>query len=310
MNRATSLRLGGDSAPEAKLAAITARLLKCEALCDVKLEQRVSDHVEKRVELRSGVTLPYVEQGDSNGIPMLLLHGVTDSWRSFEPVLPHLPLSIRAFALTQRGHGDADRPVAGYRTRDFAKDLAEFIITLGLGPTIVVGHSMGSTNAKRFAIDYPDLTLALVLAGSFASYRENPVVTAFWESSISQLTDPIDPNFVREFQESTIAQPIPPASLDTAVAESLKVPARVWRATFDGFMEDQCAPDLGKIASPTLILWGAHDFLCRRCDQDALLAAIPRSRIVVYENAGHALHWEEPQRFAADLVRFAESLDA
>ena len=39
---------------------------------------------------------------------MLLLHGVSDSWRSFEPVLPHLPASLHAFALSQRGHGDSD----------------------------------------------------------------------------------------------------------------------------------------------------------------------------------------------------------
>ena len=45
-------------------------------------------------------------------------------------------------------------------------------------------------------------------------------------------------------------------------------------------------------------------------DQDALLAAIAGSRLVVYESAGHALHWEEPERFAADLVAFAESLAA
>ena len=64
----------------------------------------------KAIALSTGVTLPYVEQGDPDGVPVILLHGVTDSWRSFEPVLPHLPPSIHAFALTQRGHGDADRP--------------------------------------------------------------------------------------------------------------------------------------------------------------------------------------------------------
>ena len=58
-------------------------------------------------ELSNGVKLPYVEHGKSTGLPVLLLHGVTDSWRSFERVLPHLPKSIHAFALTQRGHADA-----------------------------------------------------------------------------------------------------------------------------------------------------------------------------------------------------------
>jgi non-heme chloroperoxidase len=61
----------------------------------------------KSVELPNRIQLQYVEQGDPARIPLLLLHGVTDSRHSFELVLPHLPESIHAFALTQRGHGDA-----------------------------------------------------------------------------------------------------------------------------------------------------------------------------------------------------------
>lgn len=107
------------------------------------------------VELRSGVRLPYVEQGAPRGTPVLLLHGITDSWRSFERVLPHLPDSIRAFALSQRGHGDADRPTTGYRPQDFAEDLAAFMDALDLGPAVITGHSMGASIAQRFAIDHP-----------------------------------------------------------------------------------------------------------------------------------------------------------
>jgi pimeloyl-ACP methyl ester carboxylesterase len=43
-------------------------------------------------------------------------------------------------------------------------------------------------------------------------------------------------------------------------------------------------------------------------DQDALRAAIRGARLAVYENAGHALHWEEPEHFAADLAAFAETV--
>jgi pimeloyl-ACP methyl ester carboxylesterase len=264
----------------------------------------------RSVELPGRVRLPYVEQGDPTGVPVLLLHGVTDSWRSFEPVLPHLPASLHAFALTQRGHGDAERRAVAYRTRDFAGDVAAFADARCLERVVVVGHSMGSTNAQRFAIDHPERVLGLVLAGSFASYRGNPVLMEFWESAVSRLTDPIDPTFVRQFQESTLAQPVPPDFLDMVVGESLKVPARVWRAAFEGFLEDDVAGDLGRIRAPTLIAWGARDALCSRRDQDELLAAIPGARLLVYENAGHALHWEEPARFAADLVAFVGSLDA
>src|SRR5262249_53425143 len=169
-----------------------------------------SRHRLKSVELPHKVTLQYVEQGDPAGVPVLLLHGVTDSWHSFEPVLPHLPSSLHAFALTQRGHGDSDRPL-GYRTRDFAADVAEFVKALGVGPTVIVGHSMGATNAQRFVIDHPERALGLVLAGTFAGYRSNPMVLELWESTIARLTDPVDPGFVREFQESTLAKPVPRA---------------------------------------------------------------------------------------------------
>jgi pimeloyl-ACP methyl ester carboxylesterase len=203
--------------------------------------------VIKSIELPNRVTLPYVEQGDPSGVPVLLLHGVTDSWHSFERVLPDLPQTIHAFALTQRGHGDADRPATGYRARDFAADVAAFTNAVGLGPALVVGHSMGSTNAQRFAIDYPERTLGLVLAGAFATYQGNPAVVEFWQSAVSQLTDPIDPGFVRDFQENTLAQPVPQAFLDTIVQESLKVPARVWRAAFQGLLEDDFAGELNRI---------------------------------------------------------------
>jgi pimeloyl-ACP methyl ester carboxylesterase len=238
---------------------------------------------------------------------VVLLHGVTDSWHSFELLLPHLPAALHVFALTQRGHGDADRPPEGYRTRDFAADVAAFVEAFGLGPILVVGHSMGSTNALGFAIDHPRRVRGLVLVGAFGSYRGNPVVVEFAES-VSQLTDPIDPAFVREFQESTLARPIPPGFLDTMVQESQKVPAHVWRAAFEGFLEDAVVAGLGQIKAPTLIVWGDRDAFASRRDQDALLKAIPGSELVVYQGAGHAVHWEEPERFADDLVRFARSL--
>jgi pimeloyl-ACP methyl ester carboxylesterase len=287
---------------------------------------------ERSVELRPGLRLPYVEQGDPGGVPVLLLHGVTDSWRSFERVLPHLPASLRVFALTQRGHGDADRPATGYRARDFADDVAAFTRALGLGPVVIVGHSMGATNAVRFALDHPARTLGLVLVAAFAGYRDNPVVTDFVRTGVARLEDPIDPAFVREFQRTTLAQPVPPDFFETVVGESLKVPARVWRAAFAAFLgdspraapgstearvwraafaaflEDDGVGERGGIAAPTLVVWGARDAFCPRADQDALVGAIAGARLLVYERAGHAVHWEEPERFAADLAAFAGGL--
>lgn len=238
----------------------------------------------------------------------MLLHGITDSWRSFERVLPRLPASIRAIALSQRGHGDADRPMTGYRPQDFAADLAAFMDVLGLGRAVVAGHSMGASIAQRFAIDHPDRTLGLVLVGSLTTWRGHPDFVELWDSVVSTLADPIDPQFVREFQESTLAQPVPPAFLDTVVRESLKLPARVWKAVLrEGLLEADFSKDLGRIRVPTLVFWGDRDTLTQN-GQEALTAAIAGARRVVYPGAGHGLHWEEPERFATDLTAFAESV--
>jgi pimeloyl-ACP methyl ester carboxylesterase len=260
------------------------------------------------VTLPNQVTLPYVEQGDPTGVPVLLLHGITDSWRSFEGVLPHLPTSLHAFTLSQRGHGDATRPMTGYYPQDFAADLAAFMDTLKLGPAVVVGHSMGSYIAQRFALDYPDRTLGLVLMGSCTTVRGNPVVMELWDSVVSTLTDPIDPGFVREFQQSTLARPVPQTLLDTVVQESLKVPARVWKAALAALLDTDFSGELGKITAPTLIVWGDQDAFFLRREQEALAAAITGAQLMVYPGAGHGFHWEEPARFAADLAAFTAHL--
>jgi non-heme chloroperoxidase len=261
----------------------------------------------RTVALTTGVTLPYVEQGAPDGVPVLLIHGYTDSWHSWELVLAHLPRSIRAIAPTLRGHGDAERPMAGYTPRDFAADMAALVDALGLDSVVVAGSSMGSIVAQRFAIDYPARVRGLVLAAAATDWR-TPAALALWDI-VADLQDPIDPAFVREFQESTLAQPVVPAFIEVIVAESLKAPARVWRAALrEGHLEANIAGELGGIAAPTLIVSGACDAILPESEARALAAAIPGSRLVVYAGAGHAVHWEEPERFAAELASFVERL--
>ena len=131
-----------------------------------------------------------------------------------------------------------------------------------------------------------------------------------WDSTISKLSDPVDPGFVHEFAASTLTQPVSQAFFETIVQENLKVPAFVWRETFEGLMADESFEELHTIKAPTLILWGDQDTILPRSDQEALVAAIPGSQFVVYAGAGHAFYWEEPDRVASELVAFIEALDA
>jgi non-heme chloroperoxidase len=58
-------------------------------------------------------------------------------WRSFARMLPRLHGVIRVLVPTQRGHGDASRPEAGYRSRDFAADLAAFMDVLHVEAAVI-----------------------------------------------------------------------------------------------------------------------------------------------------------------------------
>jgi non-heme chloroperoxidase len=261
----------------------------------------------RSLRLANGVRLHYAEQGDRGGIPVLMLHGITDSWRSFESVLAHLPGSLHVFALSQRGHGESDRP-GRYRTRDFAADAAAFIEALDLGPPVVVGHSMGSANAMRLAIDRPDLVRGLVAAGAFAGFRDKAELVEFHRSAIEPLRDPIDPGFAAVWQRSTLAQPVPRAFFEMVVRECLRVPAAVWRDAFAALFDDDFATQMHRIAAPTLVVWGDRDAMSPLADQERIIRAIEGSRLLTYEGAGHALHWEQPARFAGDLASFASTV--
>jgi non-heme chloroperoxidase len=258
----------------------------------------------KSITLPNGVTLQYTQQGSVSGVPVVFLHGATDSWRSFEPVLARLPAPVHALALTQRGHGDSSRPADGYRYVDMSEDLRAFMDALRLPAAVIAGHSMGAMVAQRFVIDHPTRVAGLVLMGSFATLHGHAGVQEFWRTAVSKLTDPIDRAFVTDFQTSTLAREIAPELLDTVVSESLKVPASVWQALFKGFLD---TPDfshrLSTLTVPTLIAWGDRDSYATRADQQAL-SAIPGARLIVYPGAGHGFHWEDPGPFTADLVSF------
>lgn len=261
--------------------------------------------VTRYITLPTGVSLEYVERGSPGGLPVLLLHGVTDSWRSFEPMLPHLPPSLRAIAVSERGHGGSMRPSRGYRFVNFSADLRALLDALAIDRALIVGHSMSSYVALRFAIDHPERTVGLVLMGAFLSMRSNAACRELWKSPISTMSDPIDPAFVTDFQRSTIARPVRDGLLDTAVAESLRVPAHVWRATFAEFLESDYSSELHRIEAPTVVMWGDRDAICPREDQAGLIAGIGGSRLFTYPGGGHAIHWEDPEGIALDLAGFA-----
>ena len=253
-----------------------------------------------RIRLSTGPELHYAEQGPADGLPVILLHGWPDSWFTYSRVLPLLAPDIHAFTPDQRGFGDSDRPEHGYAIDDFAADVLAFMDAMSLTRAAIVGHSFGSFVARAVAIGAPARVDRLILIGTGIA-RGNAVIDEVRAATV-HLRDPVSEDFAREFQASTAYVPLPEPFFDRIVAESLKLPARVWRAAFDGLASYDDRPQLGSLALPTHLLWGDQDALFSRAHQERVLAAIAGATLTVYEETGHCPNWERPELVAADLT--------
>ena len=254
------------------------------------------------VSLRTGVRLRYGVQGDPAGETIVLLHGYGDSSFSYSTVLPLLDRKYRVYVLDQRGHGESDRPAGAYSLQTFGADVIAFMDLMNIDKATIVGHSMGSFVAQHVAVAAPERVTRLVLSGSATTIR-NDVVTEL-QREVNALRDPIPEKFVRDFQVGMAFQPMPDDFVKGVVKESLTIPARVWREVMAEMLSPKANVELAKIKVPTLILWGDKETVFPRSEQDLLLAALPNARLKVYEDTGHAMHWERPARFAKDLQEF------
>jgi len=264
---------------------------------------------ENLIQVKSGVTLDYVEQGAANGPVIVLLHGAGDSWHSYERVLPLLPTNYHVYAITLRGHGLSDHPVSGYLRSDFAGDILDFLAQKKISHATLVGHSLGSYVAQTVAENDTGHIDRLVLIGSGPGPHNNPTSSDPTESiknDFAALKDPVPYTFARDFQASTIYHPVPAAFFETMVGEAEKLSAATWHGLAQGLTNPEPLDNLKKIQIPTLLFWGEKDSIFSNADQQLLLKTIPHAELKAYPETGHALHWERPTEFTHDLLAFIE----
>lgn len=254
-------------------------------------------------QLPNGIRLHYARQGPERGPTVVLLHGFTDSAFSYSRVMPLLPEDVQVIAPDLRGHGESDRPADGYSPDHMATDVIQLMDALDIPSAVVVGHSMGSFVARRLAARAPGRVTGLLLVGAAPS-PDNLVVRDL-QKAVVGLSDPVDTSFIREFQQSTIASEVPPAFLDRVVAESRKLPARVWVAALDGLLTFQPADHAIRCA--TFVIGGKEDSVFSTAEQESLRQQIPGATVEITDGIGHALHWEDPERFVAALSRVMKS---
>jgi len=191
------------------ILAVTLGSLASASARAAPIDQASWTSLKKQVRLPNGLQLNYVELGDQKGEPLLLLHGYTDSSRSWSLMVPHLS-RYRLLIPDQRGHGGSDAPQCCYGSTQFADDARLFLDALGIERAAVAGHSLGSMVAISLAADHPERVSRIILIGSTALV---PVDRSAWlyESALA-LRAPLDPSsqFLREWHPSNQPTPVDP----------------------------------------------------------------------------------------------------
>lgn len=256
--------------------------------------------------LPNGITMEHAIAGAGPRVAVFI-HGYGDSWYSHNGMLQALPEGWQAFAPSLRGHGGSSKPREDFTVRAHADDIIAFMAAKGIGKAVIIGHSMGSFIAQDIAIRRPDLVSDLVLIAS-ATTSDNDVVHGL-KAAVADLADPMPRQFSHDFQSGTCVNPMGPGmTLERVVDESAKIPAHVWKMEADALIGYRPAnhdgADLARIKAPTLVIWGVHDGIFFRDEQDRLVTSIPGARLVVHDTSGHAVNWEFPEWTMRQVASF------
>jgi proline-specific peptidase len=265
------------------------------------------------------------------GEPLLVLHG--GPALSHEYLFPGLaPLAdvARVVFFDQRGCGRSSKPVShGYGMAAMAADVEGLRTALGLGRVNVLGFSFGGMLAQEYALRYPSHVRRLIIAGagpsgadinrrllevkSAASPRVREIVDRI-EAAGPFTGDAYPPEYAAAVDEayrpfSFHRLPGPPPEVAGALGKlSFDVYRILWgdRGEFrvTGILADwDRLEDLHRIAAPTLILIGRYDLTSVETVRD-MGRRIPRSRVVVFEDSGHFMYLEEPEKFLSEVRGF------
>lgn len=254
----------------------------------------------KRIlDIADGRHLAYIAT-EANAPPLVLLHGYTDSSRSWSLLEPHLA-GYRLVMPDLPGHGRSSvmpTPVLD----GFAEDLIRLADALDIDRFAVAGHSMGAIAAITLTARHADRIQ--VLASISGSLRPGLLARTALGHEIRALEDPIDPEsaFLREWH--SCALPLDPDFAGWIAREAAAMPASVWRSLFamlDGI-------DLRAVArtvrAPVLLLAGDEDVLFDAPHRAALGDAFPHAVSHVLPGHSHNPHWESPGRVAGALLSF------
>lgn len=251
----------------------------------------------------NNVKINYIEQGAGDEA-VVFVHGYTGALGNWTGVLERLPNEYHAYALDLRGHGQSDRPDS-YQFADMVEDIYAFSRELGIGQFTYVGHSLGGKIGYQFALDHPEVLKAMVLAAPAPAHDFIPADQR--AGFIDMVTSAFgSPEGIRLFFGQT-SNPPSEELLNELTNDAMMVDPTAKEECAVWWTSTNLEPQLGNIRVPTVIVAGAKDDL--PVDWQRRYAnAIDGCRFEVFEDSGHFIPMENPQKFVDLLTSFIKDV--
>ena len=247
---------------------------------------------------------------NGTGAPVVFIHGLggtSDIWFAQREALSR---HFRVIVYDRSGCGLSDRRSEGYSIEGWADELAALLDDVEVEASIVVGHSLGSMVAQRFAETYPERTRALVLVGGEAALSPED------RDILTTRAEVIDERGLSAVVGSWLNSVLAPVTRDTNPALAGLLRAMFLANDVGTYVQQAMAlrdgdvrPEQGDIRCPTLLLVGDQDPVTPLAWQRAIQAAIPGSTVQVIPESAHMPMLESPAAFNVALREFLLGLD-
>lgn len=249
---------------------------------------------------------------EGKGPPLILIAGLGSNYRAWDRVVPYLSKHFTVVRFDNRGIGDSRIKRSPQHLRDYSCDVLGIMNELGYRRCHVLGTSFGGMIAQQVAMDFPDRVDRLVLmstACQFSPYLKQIMTllgTLLRRAKKDEYRDALttlgfSPWFIDEHPEihRTIRELIPPAKISRrAIASQLRAIANA-----------SASGTTLRITIPTLLMGGSHDVIIPFKYVEQIHALIPGSKLVKFEEAGHALMEEYPDLVLPTVRKFLLETD-
>lgn len=256
------------------------------------------------------------------GPPLLLIHGIGDSSSTWLSVVESFATEFTVIAPDLLGHGLSDKPRADYSVAAYANGMRDLLSVLEIDRVTVIGHSLGGGVAAQFAYTFPERCERLVLVGTGGVARSVSLLLRLAAAPNADLLMPtfgspvfrlgarlaagalrlLGTDLGRDTEEILkVFDSLPDAASRRAILRTLRSGVD-WRGQVITMLDRAYLTE----GMPTLLLWGAHDAIIPVEQAYLAAAAMPGSRLEIFEDAGHFPHHSDPQRFTKVVRAFLE----